>query len=739
MTDMQQIRWRTFGIETIATVAAILLAVVAISIGYALAWPISIKIGENDSQFIENFYDPEIGEGQIFRWTAESSQLHLPQPPLNTPVVLMLHIQDSRQVRPEQPQLRVQVGDRELARFPLSRSLRTYYLLVPPMIRPDKSLTIQLQSAVIQENDRGRGLGVAVFDVALSPTRESPWLPSIWVGLCAAFLGSCTYATARLIGVRRLTALIITAGAVILVGFGIAARPLEILPFVQRFTALAVIACLGVVIARLLVPTAQVNGSGADDRTRPPRSLVSGSHLPIYLAISFWMFLLFQEYMAWDGAINIGAPTWDFWIGGGIVIALGIGLPAWRAIRGRNMPLAQRQTTQTQIALVVLGLASVIHIGFNFEYVFTHQAADFWVHFKAVREWARGGVLYNLSDITDNRFGKVFKLPPFYALIFIPFVETIGGEVMLLWYRVLNAGLIGLVALIWLRMWRLPVRSLSGVALLILLSFRPLFDTLTYGQLDLILLCLLTLTLWALREDRAGLAGALIALATILKLYPIIILAFFVIKRRWAGLWGFALGMLILNTIALLVMGWDVHWIYLTQVLPIIGGTTAWAENQTISGFLARFAESPKALTLFEGRGLGLAGTLISGTTGLAVCALALRPTARRSPAEALQYCMFLLVMVLCVPAAWMHYEALLVIVFAALLLHLRDQQVSVGYAVALGLSFALIAYGNQWAFFNGTVIGILTLIGISYKFYGMVLLGGLIVAALLTPTLYEQ
>ncbi|NTW98039.1 MAG: DUF2029 domain-containing protein, partial [Oscillochloris sp.] len=155
-------------------------------------------------------------------------------------------------------------------------------------------------------------------------------------------------------------------------------------------------------------------------------------------------------------------------------------------------------------------------------------------------------------------------------------------------------------------------------------------------------------------------------------------------------------------------------------------------ENQTISGFLARLAAPPTDAAIFTGRGLRLLGTLISGLVGLAVCGLTLQPTERRSSGYALQYGMFLLVMVLCVPAAWMHYQTLLVVLFAALLLHLRERQVSLGYAAALGLSFGLISYGNQWTFFGGTMMGVLTWIGLSYKLYGMLLLGGLVGATLL-------
>jgi hypothetical protein len=98
----------------------------------------------------------------------------------------------------------------------------------------------------------------------------------------------------------------------------------------------------------------------------------------------------------------------------------------------------------------------------------------------------------------------------------------------------------------------------------------------------------------------------------------------------------------------------------------------------------------------------------------------------------ALQYAQFLLLMVLAVPAAWMHYETLLVLVFAALALHLREREVPIARAAALALGFALVSYGNQWSFNGTTVMGILTVLGVSYKFYGMLLVGAVLVEYML-------
>ena len=311
-------------------------------------------------------------------------------------------------------------------------------------------------------------------------------------------------------------------------------------------------------------------------------------------------------------------------------------------------------------------------------------------------------------------------------MLFIPFV-TMDGLTVLLGHRIMNTLLIVATALIWLRMWRIPFVSLSAASLLIVFNFRPLADTLAYGQIDLVLLFLLTLALWALRSGRDTAAGALVALGALFKIYPILLLAFFVVKGHWRALIGFAAGMAVCNGIAIAVIGWNEHLIYLIQVLPNIGGTTSWVENQTISGFLARLTDSPRNATIYQNEMVRLLGTFLSAVVSLAVCVLALRPTSRDSTGYALQYSMFLLLMVLASPAAWMHYETLLVVPFAALILHLRERSVSLPYATLLALSFALIAYGNQWSFYDGTIHGILTIAGVSYKFYGMLLLGGVL------------
>ena len=692
------------------------------------AWPLTVDVGGNDHRFARGFHEPEQLGGRSMRWTDGDSTLLLPQPPAGAPSVLGLALLDSRPERSTPLVVRLGINGAEVTALVLHGYFpRNYRLLLPPRLSASGTVQVRLQSEAPLIASDGRHLGVVVFDATLTPQRSALLLPGPWLALCALTGGALAYAALRLAGAGSRLALTSTGVSAALIAFGVVMRPLEVLPYLGHFAAAAAIACLGVLLARLIVPLALRQHSGAGSRL-----MVAGEYAPIVLAIAYWMVVLYQRFMVLDGATALGPSPWTVGVGVGLAGALGIGLPLWWALRGRRLPPGAGRARGAQIALVTLALAAGVHLGWSLWYAFTRQAPDFWILFRGARAWANSGSLYDLEAVATNHFGHVFKVPPFYGMFFVPLARAFDGLSVLAAHRVMNVFLIIATALLWLRMWRLPLISPSAAALLIVMNFRPLADTIAFGQIDLVLLFVLTAALWALREGRDGLAGALVALGALFKLYPVVLLAFFVLKRRWAGLWGFALGMLLCNGVAIAAMGWELHRVYLFEVLPKIGGTTAWVENQTLSGFIARLAASPMSATIFQHQPLQLLGMALSAATALVVCGLALIPTDRRSPAFALQYGLFLLLMVLCVPAAWMHYETLLVIPFAALLLYLQGRQAPLGYLLALGVSFALIAYGNQWSFFNGTVTGVLSLLGISYKLYGMALLGLLAGAALL-------
>ena len=742
--------------EVIRALAAALIAAVLLAVGFNRAWPLNLDIGTNDDRFVSGFLEIEqFGDTRV-RWTDGDAAIAIPGPPLGASSLLALRLLNSRPPEYPDPHLELSADGRAIGGFEAIRRIngaRIYRVLVPAGGRFDWATRIGIHSDTITLPNDHRPLGIVVDRTVLTPLPAGPLVPSLWLLVWAAAIGALGYALPRSIGLGRGLALGVALILAVLVAWAVAMRPIEVLPFVQRIAALLGIGCAGVWLARLLAPPvattddrtgttyrAPTTDQGLDETRRQDdsgqphlvsnRLSVRGADLPIYLAIAWWLAPLFQLAMTADDAVNVrpGVPT--MWIGG-IAALLLFGVGGWYLLRGRAVPAEQRTSAIRRWSLAILVGAAVVHLGYMLAFAFSRQGPDFWILFKGAREWARGGSLYDLNAIETNHFGYVFKVPPFYGMLFVPFAFQ-DGERILLFHRVINAILIGATTLVWLRMWRLRLLSAASAGVLILINFRPLADTLAFGQIDLALLLILTLALWALQKERDLAAGVLVALGTLFKIYPVLLLAFFVVKRRWWALAGFALGMLAFNAIAIAVMGWEMHRIYLTEVLPKIGGTTSWVENQTIFGFLSRLIAPPTEAAIFYNRTITLLAELLAGAAALFACALALRPARPGSTTHALQYSLFPLLMVLIVPAAWMHYETLLFIPFAALLLHLHDREIGLPRAAALALSFALVAYGNQWSFYDGTVMGVLTIIGVSYKFYGMLLLGGVLASTLL-------
>lgn len=87
--------------------------------------------------------------------------------------------------------------------------------------------------------------------------------------------------------------------------------------------------------------------------------------------------------------------------------------------------------------------------------------------------------------------------------------------------------------------------------------------------------------------------------------------------------------------------------------------------------------------------------------------------------------------MLLVLPAAWMHYEALLLIPFCQLFVLARSERGVRWQVVALyALAWMLLAHGNLWSFFNKSLYGPFWQLILSYKFYGQLLLYAAIVAS---------
>jgi Glycosyltransferase family 87/WD40-like Beta Propeller Repeat len=116
------------------------------------------------------------------------------------------------------------------------------------------------------------------------------------------------------------------------------------------------------------------------------------------------------------------------------------------------------------------------------------------------------------------------------------------------------------------------LRSITGLSLLHLgilfaMSF-PLHRNLLFGQYYVLLLAILTAACWAAQRRYSWLAGALVALGIAVKIFPILLVLYFLRKKDWKALSTCILVVALALLASIAVFGWGLHRTYFLQVLP---------------------------------------------------------------------------------------------------------------------------------------------------------------------------
>jgi hypothetical protein len=163
----------------------------------------------------------------------------------------------------------------------------------------------------------------------------------------------------------------------------------------------------------------------------------------------------------------------------------------------------------------------------------------------------------------DIRIIGMIPITPFSTLVMVPLTGLSALAAKHVWLLV-NLAL--LVPLFWM------LRSMTGlnyqrIALIFSLSF-PLHRNLLYGQYYLLLLVLIVAACWAYLRDLHILAGVLLALAAAVKIFPVLLFVFFLLRRDWRALIAAAVTGIAATAVSIAVFGLNLHRTYLAEVLP---------------------------------------------------------------------------------------------------------------------------------------------------------------------------
>ncbi|SPT53593.1 Polyprenol-phosphate-mannose-dependent alpha-(1-2)-phosphatidylinositol mannoside mannosyltransferase [Actinomyces bovis] len=230
---------------------------------------------------------------------------------------------------------------------------------------------------------------------------------------------------------------------------------------------------------------------------------------------------------------------------------------------------------------------------------------DAWVYYHAIDNWHSGGDLYQWWAFPNEQLYP-FTYPPFAAWLMTPltWLDDRSAQVLLTVATPLCAAA---MVLLLARVLQTPTGHtgllVPWAALATCTLLEPFVKSIEYGQINAILLLLVSVDLLAVRPGGplarlAPARGALCGIAAAIKLTPAMALLVLLLRREWraAGVMvGTGLGATLLGA----VFSPQETWEFFTKAMldPTRAGDAEYSGNQNLRGFLVRFlpeaAEKP--------------------------------------------------------------------------------------------------------------------------------------------------
>jgi Glycosyltransferase family 87/WD40-like Beta Propeller Repeat len=163
----------------------------------------------------------------------------------------------------------------------------------------------------------------------------------------------------------------------------------------------------------------------------------------------------------------------------------------------------------------------------------------------------------------DHQLGGYIPHTPLTMLPYLPLIAFSPQHAKQAWLLLEVIMLTASVVLL-ARIGRLPRLD---VLVLSLLAYSSLSFNFQLGQYYILILCLLVASFYCLLRRHEYLGGALLGLIFALKLYTAPFALYFLVRRQWKALLGFAGTVAALSLLAAALFGWRDVWFFVTTVM----------------------------------------------------------------------------------------------------------------------------------------------------------------------------
>lgn len=310
---------------------------------------------------------------------------------------------------------------------------------------------------------------------------------------------------------------------------------------------------------------------------------------------------------------------------------------------------------------------------------------------------------------------------------------------------------------------------LWAVGVVLALAARPIISDLQHGNINIVVLYLVTLGLWLFARDRLFLGGFWIGFAVVVKVTPALLVLYFAWKRQWMLLIGAAAGALAGVLLPALVLGMDrnidLHRAWYDQMISryVVEAEVEIAGhiNQSIPGLMTRLLTDTAGLKLGTAREragedapainlVSLESSQVEWAIRIVLLAIlgwlafvCRTPVAaageRRQWRLACEMGLVLLAMLLMSERTWKHHFVIVVLPIASLVMHLAlrsPPRIESRIVIAALIGYALLTMAT-----SGELIGWMYK-GIAHKYveaFGSFMLAAILLFAAISFILLRQ
>jgi len=380
--------------------------------------------------------------------------------------------------------------------------------------------------------------------------------------------------------------------------------------------------------------------------------------------------------------------------------------PKKRAVANRDTPKASAASVRPSRWFAFLRRASISLSAGALAYAFSFlrelpARANQWdfSHYYVSALAMRQGIDPYITDLTPLATSLGLEIneinhatyPPTFVLCFEPLTFLSPLHAYWLW---IGMNILFLAAALYLLFDRFPKDTDLRLALIgLAILYVPVSDNFYYAQTQILILLLLTLFMRWMESGHDALAGSVLAVAGLLKLFPLILVGYLLVRRQRRALFFAGMTLLIGSVLTLGFVGLD-RSLHFLGVLPFLT-SPYWLGrpvNVALGAIISRLfwysvGYFDPGVEFIRSAAALLAQLALLALTVRATLASSKLPSDRDEPVIAL----WVVTAILLSPTAWLHYLVLLFIPYAVLLRQRLHEQAS-ARATLLGLTSYLVA-----------------------------------------------